>query len=90
MSQHLESARLVKEQFEAIYNEPAVVKGVSEPFTQLLTHRKIMGTFTILSVSKKKSFHEYKWVKIPALSSMAFPRMTSSYLADFSSIEIIF
>ncbi len=77
-----EPSFLIQHQVKAVSGITAKIISVSDTHTQLLTHRKIVGNFTILKIREKAKVEGYTWVKISEIKKLAFPRFITSYLEN--------
>ena len=53
------------------------------PFTQLLTHQKIIGTFLVLDVKKPPNLEDVLPVKDDKLGTFPFPKMMTKFWDDY-------
>lgn len=58
------------------------ISDVSATSRQMLTHKKINGTFIQLSLSKKIHLPGYSWIKKQALNDYPFPRIIYNYMQE--------
>lgn len=59
-----------------------VIKGLSAPVSQKLSHQIIYGQFMKVSLNKKITPEGYEWMPVKALNQLPFPKIITSYLKD--------